>query len=121
MTYMGDSTEVMWGKFNNKRNTKKNESIKICVGIGKIRSEGQNPTVNVPDDVYSDYSDQLIRHSITEHLSKVHTQHTNRSRWTMTHDILATGTTHILAETMIRRAVTNHNCELYHALNKEIF
>ena len=39
MSYLGDSTEEMWSKFNAKRGVKKNESVKVCVGVGKIRHE----------------------------------------------------------------------------------
>lgn len=121
MTYLGDSTEIMWGKLNNKRGAKKNETIKITVGIGKICSSGQRPVVEIPDDVGSDYSQELIRTGISEHSPEIHMQHTNKSRRSMTHDACASGTTTLKAETMIRRAVTNRDCELYHALNKEMF
>ena len=39
MAYLGDSTEEMWSKFHTKRGAKKNESVKVCVGVGKIRNE----------------------------------------------------------------------------------
>ena len=121
MAYMGDSSEIMWGKFNNKRGAKKNSSIKICVGIGKIRSEGQIPIVDVPSDVDSDYSERLISNNLTEHSPEIHVLHTNKSRRKMTHDTSASGTTTTVAETLIRRACTNPLSELFHSLNKEMF
>ena len=101
MAYMGASTEVMLGKFNNKSGAK-NESIKICVGICKIRPEGQILAFNVLDDVDSDYFKKLIARSITEHLPEIHIHHTHKSRRSTTHNTSATGTAPILAETMTR-------------------
>ena len=91
------------------------------MGIGKIRSSGQRPVVEIPDDVDSDYSQELIRTGNSENSPKIHMQHTNKSRRSMTHNACASGTTTLKAETMIRRAVTNRDYELYHALNKGIF
>ena len=58
----------------------KNEAIKICVSIGKIRSAGQIPVVDVLDDVDSDYSAELIRTGNTEHSPEIHMQHTKAGK-----------------------------------------
>ena len=83
------------------------------MGIGKICSSGQRPVVEIPYDVDSDYSQELIRTGISEHSPEIHMQHTNKSRRSMTHGATcASGTTTLKAETIIRRAATNRDCEL---------
>jgi len=80
MPYVEESTEEIWGKFNSKRGAKRNESVTVCVGIGKTRSKGQIPACPVPDDVDSDYSEQLIENNTVEHSPEIHTKHTYKSR-----------------------------------------
>ena len=73
------------------------------------------------DSDYSDHNTNTLNNMV-EHSPEIHIANTNKNRRRATHhDGCAVGTTTVGAETLVRRAVTEKRCELFHALNKEMF